>query len=309
MSSKKFLVVSPPRSGSSVLSQLLESGGYCYPKIHLCTKSKINISPSEFNPAGYNEDAAFALLNDQLTRLLYGEKYSFLHAPTSSAIIDAFKRPFEGSQINSFYYDLDESSVVVPREYLSRLQDIASHSWDIWGLSRMGPSGKWYKAYSRHNLASGEDVYKRLQEFTSFLSSEAEPRNIYIKDPRIIFAIPAYASALRNSNFAIIFITRDPMDLLSSMRDHYGHRLFTDQCIDNLQFVSNHFNYKVSPQPFADYLSAIDCSIGQINHLGIPILALSYDKLMKKESRRDELTRLNRFINSEVNPGILRSPS
>ena len=306
---KNFLIVSPPRSGSSALSQLLESAGYHSPKISLCTDSKIIISPSEFNTAGYNEETAFALLNDQLIRLLYGIKYSFLHSPTGSKITAAVSATMEDNDADSFYYDLDESTVIVPQEYLSRLQEIANHSWDVWGLSRMSASGKWHKAYSRHNLASGADVHKRLLEFTSFLLSEDVASNIYIKDPRIIFAFPAYASALKNSNFSIIFINREPTGLLSSMRSHYGNRLFTDQCIDNFAFVSNHFNYQVQPQKFADYLSAIDLALGIIKKLGVPVLEISYDKLMKKDFRRDELSCLASFIDSDVDSDILNLPS
>jgi len=306
---KKLLVVSPPRSGSSVLSQLLESAGYHYPKIPLCTESEIRIAPSEFNPAGYNEDTALTLLNDQLIRLLYGQEYSFLYPPEESDITAALNKPIEGNKIDSFYYDLDESTVVFPRDYLSRLQEIANHSWDVWGLSRMRASGKWYKAYSRHNLASGADVYKRLLEFTSFLSSKDAPQNIYVKDPRIIFAFPAYVSALQSCNFAIIFINRDPLGLLISMRSHYGNRLFTDQCIDDLNYVSNHFNYQIQPQSFADYVAAINCAIVRLKELGVPVLDLSYDKIMKKEFRRDELARLVRFIDAEVDSSILHAPS
>ena len=305
----KFLIVSPPRSGSSVLSQLLESAGYHSPKISIGTESKIRIAPSEFNSAGYNEDTAFTLLNDQLIRLLYGQEYSFLHSPSALEIVAAMSATIESNSADSFYYDLDESTVVVPKEYLSRLQEIANHSWDVWGLSRMSASCKWYKAYSRHNLACGTDVHKSLIEFTSFLLSEDVPSNIYIKDPRIIFAFPAYASALKNSKFGIILINRDTQGLLKSMRSHYGNRLFTDQCIDNFSFVSNHFNYQVRPQAFADYLSAIDCSVGIIKKLGVPLLEISYDKLMKNEFRQDQLSRLASFIDAEVDSGILHTPS
>ena len=305
----KFLIVSPPRSGSSVLSRLLESAGYRYPKIPLCTEASINIAPSEFNPAGYKEDTALTLFNDQLIRLLYGPQYSFLYAPAESDIRTALTKPIDSGQFGSFHFDLDESTVVVPAEYLSRLKEIADHSWDVWGLSRMGASGKWYKAYSRHNLATGADVYKRLQEYTSFLLSKDTPRYTYIKDPRIIFAFPAYATALQSSNYAIIFIYRDSSGLLKSMRAHYGNRLFTDQCIDNLGFVSNHFNYQIPPQSFSDYLSAVDCAITSIKGLGVPVLELSYNNMMKKELRKDELTRLVEFIDREIDPGVLYTPS
>ena len=140
------LVISPPRSGSSVLSQLLESAGYIDPNI-LGGHNSINISPSQFNSSGYNEDVAFTLLNDQLIRLMYGQQYSFLHSPPCSSIVSAYNSTFDLNHISSFYYDIDESSLVIPNNYLSRLQELASHSWDVWGLSRMLKNRKWYKVY------------------------------------------------------------------------------------------------------------------------------------------------------------------
>ena len=307
---RNILIVSPPRSGSSVLSQLLESAGYRSPNVSICNESKIKIAASEFNSAGYNEDSAFTLLNDQLIRLLYGKEYSFLHSPPPpSGITGAELETIKNNDFDSFYYDLEETTVVVPQEYLSRLQEIANHSWDVWGLSRMDSSGKWYKAYSRHNLASGADVQKALFKFNSFLTSQDASSSIYIKDPRIVFAFPAYASAIKASKFSIILINREPSDLLESMRSHYGNRLFTHQCIDNLPFVSNHFNYQVQPQAFADYLTGVYYAFGIIKNLGVPVLELAYDKLMKNAFRRDELSRLNSFIDAEVDSDILYTPA
>ena len=306
---KNFLIVSPPRSGSSVLSQLLESAGYRSTNASICNESKIKIAASEFNSAGYNEDTALTLLNDQLIRLLYGKKYSFLYSPPVSSIMAAEFESIKNNDLDSFYYDLEEATVVIPQEYLLRLQEIANHSWDVWGLSRMVSSGKWYKAYSRHNLASGADVQKALFKFNSFLTSQDASSGIYIKDPRIVFAFPAYASAIKASKFSIILINREPSDLLESMRSHYGNRLFTHQCIDNLPFVSNHFNYQVQPQAFADYLTGLDYAFGIIKNLGVPVLELAYDKLMKNAFRRDELSRLNNFIDAEVDSDILYKPS
>lgn len=305
---KKLLVVSAPRSGSSVLSQLLESAGYSYPKIPLGSELGVRIAPSEFNPGGYNEDTALTLLNDQLIRLMYGMEYSFLYSPKYSDIAAAMNGAFKYNDIDSFYYDLNESTVVFPREYLSRLQEIANHSWDVWGLSRMKKSGKWYKAYSRHNLANGKNIRERLLEFISFLSSDNLPHNIYVKDPRFIFSFPAYVSALKSSNFAIIFIKREPLSLLKSMRCHYGNRLFTDQYIDDLGFVSNHFNYQVRSQPFSDYLASLDYSLMRIKDLDLSVLDLSYDKIMRREYRQNELDRLSSFIGAEVDSAILSTP-
>jgi hypothetical protein len=306
----KILVVSPPRSGSSVLSQLLETAGYCYPRLSpLCSESKTRISPSEYNAAGYNEDVALTLLNDQLIRLIYGKQFSFLHSPNASIIDAVINAGLGNIDFEKFYYDLDESTVTLPENYLFRLEELANHTWDVWGLSRMTQSGKWYKAYSRHNLANGQAIYNGLHQFSAFLQSDTSPLNIYIKDPRFIFSFPAFISALKSSSFSIVIIKRDSLGLLNSMRSHYGDRLFTNRCIDDFNFVSNHFNYKVEPQSFESYLLAINISIQKIKELGIPVLEISYDKIMKKESRELELSRLDSFIGAKVDSTILHTPS
>lgn len=308
---KRILIISPPRSGSSLVSQLLESAGYQQPKLPLSAELLTGISPSEFNPRGYNEDTAFSLLNDQLIRLIYGHRYSFLHSPSPSAILTAVKTGAAptGRMLDDFYYDLDEATVVMPRDYLSRLKDIANHSWDVWGLSRMQISGKWYKAYSRHNLASGNDIDKKLLEFRNFLQNRFTGPNTYLKDPRVIFAFPAYLKALAKSEFSVILLHRDTSDLLKSMRAHYGNRLFTEHVVDDHKFVSNHFNYQVRPQVFDDYLASARLSMKIIRDLGLPVLELSYDKLKNADHRHEQLSSLNSFIEADVDHSIIHSPS
>ncbi|MDA9699754.1 hypothetical protein N9U74_01090 [Synechococcus sp. AH-736-M02] len=306
---KKILIISPPRSGSSVLSQLLETAGFSYPASPSPVVSKVSISPSEFNPSGYNEDTLFTLLNDQLIRILYGNQYSFLHSPSIADIEKSFAEDLKPYKFKSFCYDLDEKSVIIPDSYPSRLHELANHSWDVWGLTRMGPLGKWYQAYSKHNVSNGEDIYDTYCKYLSFLSNDSSSTHFYLKDPRLIFAAPAYVPTLKKSGFSIIIINRSTTDLLSSMRGHYGNRLFTDNCIDNLGFVSNHFNYRIKPQEFSDYIDSVEFSINMLKASGIPFLSISYDNLMDHKTRSFELVSLNNFIGAEVDPSILRDPN
>lgn len=304
----KVIVVSPPRSGSSVVSQLLESAGYIYPDILDCHDS-INISPSQFNSSGYNEDVAFTLLNDQLIRLIYGPNYSFLHSPPCSLISSAYYSIPDFDYVETFHYDIDELSLVTPENYLSRLDELSSHTWDVWGLSRMLKNGKWYKAYSKCNLAGIDNIRDGLRSVRSFFLNNSGASDIYIKDPRMIFSLPAYVQEVMNSSFGVILIDRNSQSLLKSMRAHYGHRLFTDNCIDDFQFVSNHFNHQVMPQSFDDYLSAISAAKLALKTLGVPLLELSYDKIMNKDFRDSEVKKLEKFISKPVDQTILYNPS
>lgn len=303
----KLFIVSPPRTGSSVISQLLESAGYTYPEV-LKAESKISISASEYNSSGYNEDVSFTLLNDQLIRIIYGSHYSFLHSPSISAIASASNKYLSHHIFESYFYDLDESTVVVPINYMSRLKEIANHSWDVWGLSRMTRAAKWYKAYSKHKLAYGQDIYNQLLNIKRLLIDDAVPDKSYIKDPRLIFSLPAYYNELKQSSFGVILINRNPEKLFKSMTSHYGHRLFSEDCIDNHGFVSNHFNYQIRPQSFSDYLASAEYSMKSTKELGIPILEISYDKLMNKNSKAEELDKLDNFIMAAVDRSLLYEP-
>jgi hypothetical protein len=304
-----LFIVSPPRSGSSVLAQLVESAGYI-PDIKSLNIEAVNkLSPSEFNPTGYNEDVPFTLFNDQLIKKLYGVKYSFLHSPPACLVEKALNKDLLESDPSTYTYDLDESSVSIPCKYESRLQELAQHDWDVWGLTRMKPGAKWYKSYSRHGLSKDSEIISKLRFFRNYLTAPNHPKNSYLKDPRIIFAFPAYMNALQESNCKVLVITRNYPDLLRSMRLHYGHRMFTANTIDAFSYVSNHFNYAVEPQPFEEYIESISYCIKIIKRNCKNVLHLSYDRLMNASERDHEIKRLNYFLSSRINPSILREPN
>ena len=82
-----LLIISPPRSGSSIIAQLLENAGLETDKIK---ENQVCINPSIFNKNGYNEDVCFTLLNDQIIRCIYGNEFSFIHAPHPLKIKELF---------------------------------------------------------------------------------------------------------------------------------------------------------------------------------------------------------------------------
>jgi hypothetical protein len=303
-----LFIVSPPRSGSSILAQLVETAGYTSETGSLGFQAHTKISPSQFNPTGYSEEIPFTLLNDQLIRLIYGHKYSLLHSPSIAAIKKAVETDLSEDAFRGFSYDLDELTVSVPADYQSRLYELSQHQWDVWGLTRMKPNTKWYKAYSKHGLCNGPDILSKLLSFHSYLASSSRPRRIYLKDPRLIFAFPAYLQTMLSTKCKILAITRNSGDLLQSLRSHYGHRMFTNETIDHFPYVSNHFNYAVQPQSFNDYVQSAMFSIQLVVDGSSESLHLSYDKLMHASDRESELKKLNDFLGAETDSSILRDP-
>jgi len=303
-----LFIVSPPRSGSSILAQLVETAGYKGETGFLGLQSQTKIAPSQYNPTGYSEEVAFTLLNDQLIRLIYGHKYSFLHSPSVSAIQEALEVDLSEDTFMGFSYDLDEFTVSVPADYQSRLYELSQQQWDVWGLTRMKPNTKWYRAYSKNGLCNGVDILSKLNSFLSYLASASRTRRIYLKDPRLIFAFPAYLQTMISTKCKILAITRNSGDLLQSMRSHYGHRMFTNETIDHFPYVSNHFNYAIQPQPFSDYVKSAMFSIKLMVDSSLETLHISYDKLMHASNREHELKKLNDFLGAETDSTILKDP-
>ena len=190
------------------------------------------MSSSSFNRRGYYEDVAFTLFNDQLIRIIYGNDYSFLHSPPKEKIQTSLSSELTFSSFEHFSNDLNPVFLDIPDRYQERLDELAGLSWDAWGLTRMVSGQKWHRAYSRHGLADGPSIFSRLLSFQDFLRL-SENKSVYIKDPRMIFSFPAYIQAIHDSAFKILFIKRSPVELLRSMRKHYGNRLFTTHLIDD----------------------------------------------------------------------------
>ena len=73
-----YFILSLPRSGSSYLTSMLLKLG----KKNFNFFLKIKPNHYELNKDGYYENTFVTLLNDQLIRLNYGLKYSFLYPPS-----------------------------------------------------------------------------------------------------------------------------------------------------------------------------------------------------------------------------------
>ena len=85
--------------------------------------------------------------------------------------------------------------------------------------------------------------------------------------------------------------------------------MFTEDPIDEFDFVSNHFNLQIQPQTFNYYMDSVNSSLQILRTSGIPILDICYNRLMNKESRNSEIAQLEDFICAKVNANILKTPS
>lgn len=235
-------ILSLPRSGSSYLARLIQDQG-----MHLFSSGfNIEMSPSSFNPEGYLEDVWLALLNDQLIRLLWGMRASMLHIPQPDA-----RTPDPLRKLLDFSYDLDETSVVVPDNYQRDVRLYTGADWDVWGLTRMQPGGKWHQVYSRAELQTGVQIAEGIEKVREAITNSRRP--LLIKDPRL-----ALTFSILNLDCRVVIIRRHRQDVLDSMRRHYGPRLFTTKQFAGYEWVSNHFNYQVPPQKFDDYADNYD---------------------------------------------------
>ena len=236
------VVLSLPRSGSSAIGKILNDSGVEPFK----WKDIITQGTSEFNKYGYWEDVGLNLINDNLIRAAYGQNSSFLHTSSINT------RNSDLNISDSFFFDIDEKTLQIPTDYTDRLIDYTGHDWDVWGLTRMLKGNKWYKCYSRFAVENKNSLLASINEYQDLLLKRSLKGNIFIKDPRLIFT-HNYWDFPENTKF--IVIERNKTDLLKSIRNHYGQRLFTDNLFEGYSWVSNHFNYKISYQSFDDYLS------------------------------------------------------
>jgi hypothetical protein len=262
------IILSLPRSGSSMLAALVSSAGY---RLTLSPDSSFS-SASEFNVDGYNEEVALTLLNDQIIRMKWGLHASNLHIPLSASALDN-SLPKNGGD---FRYDLDEHSVYFPDQFFERIEEYTGTTWDVWGLTRMQPGQKWYRAYSRNLVSTGSEVIRKITGYSSLLN-EGELGAV-VKDPRLGLTLPHYnLSTARNR---IITICRAPQAVMNSMRRHYGQRLFTTNFLPGpRQIVSNHFNYHIGYQPFREYWDLYNVMMSRATE-GFETLDLEYEKVV-----------------------------
>lgn len=278
-----ILILSLPRSGSSILSQLISSAGYKY---YIGNESQL-LGSSDLNRGGYFEDIQLNLLNDQLIRILYGEKYSFLFAPE-------FKINNLPEDSN-FYYDIGDNNVFIPADFNSNISKYTGRDWDVWGLSRMSPGEKWYECYSKYNVSTFINICSTLRGIVDSVNKE---NNLVIKDPRMALVAHLY----NLSNLKVIYVRRKKSEIFTSMKQHYGKNLFSTKLIDNTKICSNFFNYKTEPQLFSDYYNRYISFIE--NYIeGKEAISIDYNKLQQQRT----IDKLNNFIGGKININLFQA--
>ena len=285
----KVIILSLPRCGSSITANLVSSAGY---------ETNINselLGPSSFNKDGYFEDVQITLLNDQLIKMVYGMDHSFLHIPS----LEDFKTKTK-SKLNqtTFSYDLDESTVYTPKNYINKIKEYSGCDWDVWGLTRMIEGEKWYKCYSKYKLSNFNLINKTLNELVNTINNY--PKNLIIKDPRLAFTIPFY----RFNDYKIIFIRRSKDKLLESMQKHYGSNIFSINYLPDTNYCSNHFNYKIKFQNFEYYYNTYNSIIEEFIK-NKDSITINFEDLLNK----DELTinTINNYIQGNININLLKT--
>ena len=299
-----ILIISKPRSGSSLVARLVQSAGFKAEKDIWSIKGrKVKMNSSEFNKEGYNEDTQFTLFNDQIIRCLYGNDYSFLFAPSKSLL----RKTNNIMTIpQTFYYDLEKSFIYYPKNYLKRLQEIAEHNWDVWGLSRMYRGGKWAKAYTKAKCECSRNLNKRLEELKLYFKKQGPNSKRYLKDPRLIFSIFGFLNEIKQSKVKILFVNRNKLGLLRSMRRHFGKRLFSKKSIDNTPFVSNHFNYKIKYQSYREYTESCNTAKKIIKRNVKNFCEIDYDKIISKRKSSKEIQKLEAFLEEKIDHNLIQ---
>ena len=182
---------------------------------------------------------------DQLLRFIYGTRHSFLLPPAvPSLLLEAAPGLPENPS-----YDLTSKTVDIPEGYEDNPFAYTGVPWDSWGITRMLGGGKWERAYSRYRcdtLGGAKSAFEKLSATLSVSNS------FLLKDPRLLFL----ASFLPES-VAIIFIQRDTSGWITSMKRHYGPRLFDGEPFPGKSYVSNHFNHQVPAQSPERYLESV----------------------------------------------------
>jgi hypothetical protein len=135
---------------------------------------------------------------------------------------------------------------VVPKDYVANVSYYTGQSWDVWGLTRMLPGGKWHKVYSKYGISTYRELDLKLKAVKSKIR---KGQGIVIKDSRLTFALDFYEGCFNK----IIYLTREDSTLTESIRAHYGSRMFSQEPHFGYDWVSNHFNYSIAPSTFRDF--------------------------------------------------------
>lgn len=286
----KIIIISMPRSGSSLLAQLLASSGIYKPFQSPFLNSTLQ-GPSEFNEGGYMEDVYLSLLNDQIIRMKFGLDYSFLHIPS----FDNYYSLWGKEASPNYKYDYDENTVYLPENYEHNPGKYTGKNWDVWGLTRMLKSGdKWYECYSKHFIQTSAGIEHGAEKISNLLNSSNE--NLIIKDPRLALTL----SYFNIKDYKLVFIRRRPFQVYQSMRRHYGNFMFSSLTPFNNKLCSNHFNYKVKYQNFDYYYHTYNLFCQYLIALNPKnSLVVNYEDLIRKDE--DTMFYLNGLVSPSNN--------
>jgi hypothetical protein len=276
-------ILSMPRTGSSLLANLVHSAGYGLD----ITPDSTFLGASEFNRAGYFEENRLTLLDDQLIRGVYGPAHSFLHLPPAAELRAAVER---GTMIpGDFDHDIDETTLFIPEGFEADVQRFTGNTWDNWGLTRMRSGGKWHECYERTACRTAAQIRDLVAVYSESFN---RPRRLVVKDPRMAPVFHCFKIAKPR----VIVLRRDHAAMLKSMRRHYGPNLFTTTVFPGSPYCSNHFNYKVEPQSFDDYVAAYEESF-RLATAGAEFLEVDYEHIL---ARGPALDRLDDFLGAKV---------
>jgi hypothetical protein len=285
-----FFILSKPRSGSSMLSNILIENGLT----NFSFQESTTMNAHEHNTDGYFEDVKLTLLNDQIIKAKYGNEFSFLFPPAH----------WSAKELNEnieFVYDLDKTTVVIPDDFRDRLLYYTNNKWDVWGLTRMLTGGKWHRAYSKHNVDNIQNILQTIKDFKEIYNSTD---GLLIKDPRMIFTILDFNIA----NSKIIFLQRKSECVVRSCRKHYGPHLFdTQDRYENFPYASNHFNLKVGEMSFDEYGARYANFESLIKAKSDPnsFIEIHYEELLSERS--ESRNRLECFIGKPLDWSKVRN--
>ena len=221
------------------------------------------------------------LLNDQLIRGLHGEKYSFLYPP------DINENLTIPNLSDEFYHDIDQSTLSIPDDFENRLKHYTGTNFDYWGLTRMRENEKWFKAYTKFGLAGGLEIKKTFVRYNKVLR---EKRRLVLKDPRL--CLTGYLYDLTGSD--VIFVERDFTGIVNSMRRHYGPRLFSIDTFKCVNWVSNHFNFKVRPIEKNQFFDRYNDHLTKIKDKNLRSFTVNYNLLVSGDM--DHISDFEKFL-------------
>jgi hypothetical protein len=289
---KKIAILGAPRSGTSLLSGLLKSSGFlASPDI-----SAKFFQPSEMNVDGYYEDVKFTLLNDQLIKYAYGDKYSFLYPPRHIKALNT-------EMTSSFSYDISKETLDIPRDYKDNIAKYTGSEKDWWGISKMTDGERWDKCYSSFGVNDKDNVSNTIELYR--IQSNLIGKPFFLKDPRMTFVMEFYKDIFDH----FIWIYReDEYKHINSLRRHYGDCYLSGHFMEGCNWSTNHFNHQVGNIDYSKFIERYEFSkeswINDISDKSF--LTVSFESLIQGK-KGNSFQDLEDFIGCNLDSSFIRS--